>query len=45
MVRNLGSFCRLVHRPGTLEEIDKRRKVSIGKSLRKAMRLNDEIAI
>jgi MraZ protein len=38
-------FYRLVHSIGTLEEIDRRGKVPINKSLRKAIRLDGEIAI
>lgn len=38
-------FCRLVHSIGTLEEIDRRGKVPINKSLRNVIRLDDEITI
>ena len=40
-----GGFFRFVHTLGTLEEIDRRGKVPINKSLRNVMRLDGEIAI
>ena len=40
-----GEFFRFVHTLGTLEEIDKRAKVPINKSLKKAIHLGGEIAI
>lgn len=40
-----GDFFRFVHTLGTSEEIDKRGKVPINKSLKKAIRLDGEIAI
>ena len=48
MFRNSAEFAefyRLVHSLGTLEEIGRRGKVLINKSLRKAIRLDGEIAI